>query len=153
MRERCYDRVSQVRRDFRMSLVQPPDKIRVEINSDQVSQGFLQLHLKNLQGQRLHNVSGKLSPMLDCPWWFFVSSIKSEPPPLQVMTIATLVHHAVQYSICTLKNTNMHWPLMCFALAPCCYVRYWREDTLWWLGRLIVNMNVDISETVILESQ
>lgn len=50
MRKRCYDRVSQVGKIFRMSLVQPPEKIRVETNPDQVSQDFLYFHLKNLQG-------------------------------------------------------------------------------------------------------
>lgn len=59
MKKRCYNRVHQIGRDFKMSLVQPPDKIKVETNSHQVSQDFLQLHLENLRGQRFHNVSKK----------------------------------------------------------------------------------------------
>lgn len=38
----------------------------------------------------------------------FFPSIKSEPPPLQIMTIATLIEHALQCSTCTLKNANVH---------------------------------------------
>jgi len=34
--------------------------------SDEVAQGFIQLHLENLPGGRLYNLSGQSAPLLDC---------------------------------------------------------------------------------------
>jgi len=71
-------RIIQAGRDFRRSLVQPPAQTRVTWEIRLVVQGFIHLSLKNLQGWRQHNLSGKPVPLLDCPYGesfiFFVSS-------------------------------------------------------------------------------
>lgn len=43
-------------------------KVGLIPNSDQVSQGFIQLCLEKVQGQRLYNIPEQPAPMLDCPW-------------------------------------------------------------------------------------
>lgn len=37
------------------------------MRSDQVTQGIIQLSLKNLQGQRQHIIFGQPVPVFDCP--------------------------------------------------------------------------------------
>lgn len=130
MGKRCYHRVSHVGRDFRMSLVQPPHQIRVETHPDQVSQGFLQLRLKNLQGQRFHNVSRKLSPMLDCPWWFFVSfcQVRTSPTPGNNHCHINSPCTSVQYLHIKEYKHALAINVLCFG--TCSYIRYWSEDKL-----------------------
>ena len=38
-----------------------------DIRSEQVTRGFIQLGLENLQGGSLHNLLGQLVPLLVCP--------------------------------------------------------------------------------------
>lgn len=142
MRKRCYDRVSQVGRIFRMPLVQPPDKIRVETNPDQVSQGFVHLHLKNLQGQRFHKVSRKLSPMLDFPWWFFsFYQVRTSPTSANDHCHINWACTSVQYLHIKECKRALATNVLCFG------TRYWGEATLWWPWWILVNVTVDISES------
>lgn len=56
------DRISEVGRDLRQSLVQPPVQSRTSygigpaMGSDQLPQGFVQLQIENLRGQKLHRL-------------------------------------------------------------------------------------------------
>jgi len=45
-------------------IVQPPAQSRVSLG---IRCGFIQLHLGNLWGRRLHNLSGQPTPLLGCP--------------------------------------------------------------------------------------
>lgn len=72
-------KIVQAERGLVRSLVQPPAQA---VRPDQLVQDFIQFGLKNLQGQTLHNASGKTHPIDRLPsWWscFFLSYTHSEP--------------------------------------------------------------------------
>ena len=57
----------QAGRDLRRSLVQPPSHTRVRSEARPGCSGLHLVTVENLQGQRLHNISGHPVPLPDCP--------------------------------------------------------------------------------------
>ena len=91
--------VIQVRRDPRRSLIWPPALSRV--SSEVRTGGFIPSGLENLQGQRLHSLSGQPVPVSSCrhgvkgfPY------VQSEPVMFQLMSVISCSTALHQLPVC-----------------------------------------------------
>lgn len=101
-----------LRRDFvRLSLLNTGSTL----NSAQIAQGFTQLDLRNLQGWRLHSLSGQPVPLLDCVLSDFFVPFTHQNPYTFLNTYFILmdfsVSMAAEYSTGYLKHST------CFSVA------------------------------------